>query len=494
MMGVSTIVDIMSLKQQGLSKRSVARRLGISRDTVRKYWDCARVEPACYSTRSKLIDPYCDYITGRLEKYPDLSGQQLFDEIIEKGFKGSYRSVRRYVASNRPRVFREYKPFETLPGEQAQADWGHFGTIELEGAKHNLYAFVFTLGWSRVSYAEFVVRMDMATFLSCLQRAFAYIGGIPQEVLFDNAKTVVSERVGHIVRFNDDLLQFALHCGFSPRACWTYDAESKGKVESVVKYVRGNFFYGREYDGLEDLNRQVQHWCAHKANMRVHGTTGEIPWERMETERSYLQPQPSLSSPPFVVQERLATRTSLISVEGNRYSVPAWWARRRVWFRRYEHHLELLEGQAVVDRIDLEYGRGKRVIRDEHYPEHERAKQRKTPSNPLQAQFESLAPEAVTYLQGLSRSRVGSLREQMESIIGLKDVYEGSQLSRAMARALEYRAFGYGILKGILTRYETAPESLPDVASVETVALSLDLDVQVEKRDLSYYGKLGASS
>ncbi len=114
--------------------------------------------------------------------------------------------------------------------------------------------------------------------------------------------------------------------------------------------------------------------------------------------------------------------------------------------------------------------------------------------NPFQPQFESLAPEAVTYLQGLSRSRVGSLREQMESIIGLKDVYEGSQLSRAMARALEYRAFGYGILKGILTRYETAPESLPDVASLETGALSLDLDVQVEKRDLSYYGKLGASS
>ena len=123
MTGVSTIVDIMRLKEQGLSKRAVARRLGVSRDTVSKYWDCVRVEPGCYSTRSKLIDPYCDYITERLENYPDLSAQQLFDDITGKGYGGSYRSVRRYVASIRPRKFREYKPFETLPGEQAQVDW-----------------------------------------------------------------------------------------------------------------------------------------------------------------------------------------------------------------------------------------------------------------------------------------------------------------------------------------------------------------------------------
>ena len=114
---VSTIVDIMRLKQQCLSKRAVARRLGVSRDTVRKYWDCTHVERGRYSPRSKVIDPYCDYITARLEKYPELSSQQLFDEITRQGFKGSYRTVRHHVASIRPRDYREYKPFETLPGD-----------------------------------------------------------------------------------------------------------------------------------------------------------------------------------------------------------------------------------------------------------------------------------------------------------------------------------------------------------------------------------------
>ena len=406
------IVDIMQLKKQGLSKRAIASRLGISRDTVSKYWDGAPLKTSDYGPRKKLVDPYHDYITQRLEKYPELSADQLFDEIKAKGYKGSTRSLRRYVASIRPHNFREYKPFETMPGEQAQADWGHFGTIEVERATYKLYAFVFTLCWSRVSYVEFVVRMDMATFLSCLYRALAYIGGVPGEIVFDNARVVVSERVGKVIRFNENLLHFALAAGFTPRACWTYDAESKGKVESMVKYVRRGFFYGREFNDLTDLNRQALGWCDNKANKRVHGATGEIPWERISDERNYLRLLPATCAQPFVLEERKATRTSLISVEGNKYSVPSRWARQTVRFQRYENRLELLDERGVADNIRLEDGRGKRIIRDEHYPAHELAQQRKTPANPLQAKFEALAPEAEAYLQGISRSRTGSLREQ----------------------------------------------------------------------------------
>ena len=123
---------------------------------------------------------------------------------------------------------------------RAQVDWGHFGTIVENGARHKLYAFVFTLCWSRVSYVEFIIRGDMATFISCMNRAFEYIGGVPREVLFDNAKVVVSERVGKIVRFNQNLLQFALSSGFTPLACWTNDPESKGKVESQVGDCQGS--------------------------------------------------------------------------------------------------------------------------------------------------------------------------------------------------------------------------------------------------------------
>lgn len=483
---VATIVDIMRLKEQGLSKRAIAKRLGISRDTVSKYWNTANLElrQPCYSGRAQLIDPYRDYITSRLENYPDLSAKRLYEEIKKKGFKGSERTVRRYVQKIRPAKHREYKPFETLPGEQAQVDWGHFGNIVIQGKRYKLYAFVFTLCWSRVSYVEFVIRLDMASFLTSLHRALEYIGGVPREILFDNAKVVVSERVGNIVRFSEDLLHLALAYGFTPRACWTYDAETKGKVESQVKYVRRGFFYAREFKDLLDLNRQVRIWCDTEANTRVHGTTGKIPWLQLQEEQPHLKKLARTSSMPFVLQKRSVTRTSLISVDGNKYSVPSRWARGTVYFRRYEKHLELLDDQEVVDTIQLQEGRGKRFIRDEHYPEHQRAQQRKTPSHPLQVKFEALAPEAKEYLEGLNWSRVGSLREQMEKIIGLQDYYPAPVMAQAMQRALQYQAFGYGTLKRILKGLSAG--SLPETPAPGS-PLPESLNVKIQQRDLSYY-------
>lgn len=492
---VATIVDIVRLKEQGLSQRAVAKRLGISRTTVSKYWNGTTkklIEPR-YDRRPQLIDPHRDYIMARLAKYPELSAYRLNKEILKQGYQGSERTVRRYVQSIRPQKYREYKPYETLPGEQAQVDWGHFGTIVVEGVRYKLYAFVFTLSWSRVSYVEYIIRGDMATFLSCMHRAFEYIGGVPREVLFDNVKVVVSERVGSVVRFNENLLHLALAYGFTPQACWTNDPETKGKVESQVKYVRRSFFYGREFENLDDLNGKAFTWCNEEANQRIHGTTKEVPWERLAVEREHLKPVSAQANMPFVIEERQATRTNLIAVESNQYSIPSRFARRKVRFRRFEGHLELLDGQQqVVDTIPLAYGRGKRIIRDEHYPEHQRVRERKTPSHPLQAKFEDLAPEAPAYLQGLSRRRVGTLRDQMQKITDLGKIYPPAAISRAMQRALEYQSFGYGALKRILERQATAPESLPEGPS-QPQPLPANLNVQVEQRDLTYYRAMGGA-
>lgn len=486
-------MDIMRLKEQGLSKRAVAKRLGISRDTVSKYWNTKNIEPGqpCYNSRAQLIDPYRDYITDRLDNYPELTAKRLYKEIKKQGFTGSERTVRRYVQNIRPAAHREYKPFETLPGEQAQVDWGHFGNIIIEGKRYKLYAFVFTLCWSRTNYVEFVTSLDMASFLTSLHRALEYTGGVPREILFDNAKVVVSERVGNIVRFSEDLLHLALSYGFTPRACWTYDAESKGKVESQVKYVRRGFFYAREFKDLADLNQQARTWCDTEANTRIHGTTGEIPWLQLQKERSHLKTLPETKNMPFVLQKRSVTRTSLISVDGNKYSVPSRWARSTIYFRKYEKHLELLDGQQVVDSISLEEGRGNYIIRDDHYPKHQKKQQRKTPSHPLQAKFEALAPEAKEYLEGLNRSRAGNLRDQMEKIVGLQDLYPAPAITRAMQRALEYQAFGYGTLKRILRGLDTGTLS---EAPVSGTPLAKDLNVHVQQRDLSYYGKVAAQS
>jgi len=493
--GVVTLVDIMRLKEQGLSRRAVARRLGLSRATVSKYWDVTPTgltPPTGYKRRAQLGAAYRDYITGRLEEYPELSACRLYKELVKRGYQGSERSVRRQVRAIRPSKQRAYKPYETLPGEQAQVDWGHFGTILVDGVRYKLYAFVFTLCWSRVTYVEFVIRLDLATFLSCMHRACEYMGGVPREMLFDNAKVVVSERVGKVVRFTEDLMHFALAYGFTPRACWTYDAETKGKVEAQVKFVRRGFFYGSKFAALQDLNQRVSQWCSEEANTRIHGTTRAVPAAQLQHEQGHLKALPARLGMPFVIEERKKTRTSLISVDNNYYSVPSDWTEKKVRFRRFEGHLELLDADRVVDTIPLAYGRGQRIIRDEHYPQHQRAQQRKTPAHPLQARFEALAPEAPAYLAGLSSSRVGTLRDQMESIVALGELHPSAAISQAMQRALAFQSFGYGTLKRILARQATSPESLPEVPA-EVHTLPETWNVQVEQRNPAYYQVMGGA-
>ncbi|WP_324669533.1 IS21 family transposase [Geochorda subterranea] len=384
------MIQLRRLRDEGFKKVQVAKRLGIHRDSVAKYWEgpALPAEPPRYRQRARKIDRYVEYITARLARWPELTAERLYQEIRQQGYTGSRRTVRRFVAKIRPHPVREYKPIETLPGEQAQVDWGHFGTLVVEGARVRLYAFIFTLSWSRVIYVEFITSLAMATLAGCLHRAFEYIGGVPRTLLFDNAKTVVAERVGGVVRYQQELLQLAALYGFAPKACWARDPESKGKVESMVKYVRRGFFYGRAFTDLADLNRQVRAWMDAVANARVHATTGAVPWDRLAQEAPHLKPL-ALSAPQGILEQRKATRTNLISVEGNRYSVPARFARRPVSYRRFEHHIEILEDGQVVDRIALVPGRGRVMIRDDHYPQHQARRQ---PAHPLQARLRPWPP------------------------------------------------------------------------------------------------------
>lgn len=489
MTGVGTIVDIRALRSEGLYKNNVAALLGIDRKTVAKYWDGPATNPEAprYKRRKRKIDPYMDYITARLEQWPLLSAERLYQEIVAMGYDGSRRSVRRAVAEVRPKKKREYKPFETLPGEQAQVDWGHMGRILVDGVNVPLYCFVFTLSWSRVRYVEFVTTLNMATFLGCMHRAFQYIGGVPREIVFDNAKTVVAERVGGVVRYNQNLMHMAATYGFRPRACWANDPESKGKVESSISYVKKGFFYGREFKGLDDLNAQALRWCNEIANSKVHSTTNEVPCQRLEQERAFLQPL-TVAQPLCIIEERRVTKTQLISVEGNTYSVPPVFAQKKVRYRRYEDRIELLDGDEVVDTIRLVAGRGRRCIDDRHYPAHLGKKERAR--HPLQARFEALAPSAREYLQGLAQHGPGRLREQMEQIVALAQHCSQDALEQAMQRSIAFQAFGYGRLKRILQRLEKAPQTLrTPLSRAETRSKELAaVSVGVERRDLSYYG------
>jgi transposase len=286
--------------EQGLGKRAIAKQLGVSRRTVHHWIATGQltrvVETSATRTtvpRPQKLDRFKPLIHERLLAYPALSAERLFAECRAGGYSGGVTRLRDYVARVRPRPAPEpVIRFETAPGVQAQFD---FAEVQLSWGKR--YAVLVVLGYSRKLYVEFVPRQTALAVMQSLERAFADFGGVPLEVLFDQLKAVIigdQRPAGGTLLENAEFARFAAHAGFRIRACRPYRAQTKGKVERPVSYLRTSFLYGREFLGDADLADQCARWLAEVANARIHGTTGERPDERFQRdEQAVLQPLPA---------------------------------------------------------------------------------------------------------------------------------------------------------------------------------------------------------
>ncbi|TVQ41596.1 MAG: IS21 family transposase [Spirochaetaceae bacterium] len=285
--------------KDGWSKADLARRFGVSRRVIYYWIGSGQLDreldgqAASYTPRPPVaskIDPFTGIILSRLEEFPKLSAVRLFDEIREAGYQGSYTQVKEYVRRVRPRA--EVEPvvrFETPPGRQAQVDFAHFNT-----PWGKRWALVVVLGYSRFMWVGFFARQTMENLIRGIEAAFAYFGGVAEELLFDQMRAVIVEDQrssgGRLIE-NIEFLRFAAHWGFKTRACRPYRAQTKGKVERPIRYLRENFFYGRHFLNDQDLEAQLAGWLDTKANVRVHGTTGLIPAEQLASvERAVLGP------------------------------------------------------------------------------------------------------------------------------------------------------------------------------------------------------------
>lgn len=313
--------------EQGVGKSELARRFGVSRRTVYNWIEGGQLDrdldaqAVRYGPRPAVprkLDPYCGIIAARLEMFPLLSAQRLFEELRAAGYPGGYSQVRDYVRQVRPRPPAEpVVRFETPAGFQGQVD---FATFKLPWGRR--YALLVVLGYSRLLWLRFFPRQTMETLLRGLESAFEFFGGVPQELLFDQMRSVVlsDERFsdGGLV-LNTEFLRFAAHWGFRPRACRPYRARTKGKVERPIRYVRQSFFYGRSFLNDADLNAQGEYWLENTANRRRHRTLGESPQLRFERdEREQLQALAPLPYPRLGTQPPAAAPSrprSLIQVE-----------------------------------------------------------------------------------------------------------------------------------------------------------------------------------
>jgi transposase len=313
-----TLVLLKHYLESGLSKSAIAAQLGISRRLVYHLIATGQLErdlnldtPRVRADgRGSKLDVVMPLIEERLAAYPALSGVRLFAECRAAGYTGQYSLLTAYLATVRPRVVPEpVVRFETAPGEQAQFD---FADVKLPWGKR--FALVVVLGYSRLLYVEFVARQTAWSVMRGLEHAFVAFDGVPQHVLFDQMKSVIvadHRPGGGRLLENAEFTRFAAHWGFGIRACRPYRAQTKGKVERPIHYLRDNFLYGRTFLGDADLADQCTRWLADVANARVHATTKESPYARWAAaERATLFPLATRPYHSLIVRPDAAPSTT----------------------------------------------------------------------------------------------------------------------------------------------------------------------------------------
>ena len=323
MISMEVFMDILALRRQGFSMRYIARKLGIHRDTVKKYLNSG-IPPQYRKHKRKpsILDPYKQIIEDYL-KQDNYQATWILDRIRQMGYSGSYETLKIYVHQIKEQLQRvAYVRFETEAGLQAQVDLGDFQVQEPNGLVSTIFAFIMVLGFSRAMFVEFVKRCTLESFMEGHIHAFRYLGGIPAEILYDNMKNVVISRNNGKVIFNSEFLHFAHHYQYQPITCPPYSPWVKGKVERPLDYIRERFWRGYVFDSLERTNQDVLCWLDSIANQRIHGT------HRQSVRMRWLQEQTSLSKLPKVAYDtstkvfRKVYKDCQVSYDANRYVVP----------------------------------------------------------------------------------------------------------------------------------------------------------------------------
>lgn len=349
--------EINDYKRQGLTITQISALTGHSRPTIRKY--LAQAQTPRYGPREPrptLLDPHRSFLEERL-RAGVWNAVVLWRELKERGYTGGYTAVKDFVRPRRREAHTvAVRRFETPPGKQAQVDWGDLGEItQADGVRHKLNAFVLTLGYSRAMFCDIALDQKLPSFLRMHEAAFSFLGGVPEEILYDNTKTVVLKLLTEgvdtrgEVKLNPTFADFARYWGFTPRLCRAYRPQTKGKVENGIGYLRKNFLCGRDASSLDDLRQQMQVWNQTVALPRVHGTTHRVVLEAWEEERPSLNPVENRRAYPLVVEcLRRVSRDAFVSWQSNRYSVPWQHAGQEVLVREIGAVVEIVRDQAQV--------------------------------------------------------------------------------------------------------------------------------------------------
>jgi transposase len=416
---------------------TIAAQLHVHHSTVRRVLAQAGLPHARTSPRPSAIDPFVVFILQTLERFPTLTAARLYAMVCERGYTGSASQFRHRVALLRPSKRAEaYLRLRTLPGEQGQVDWGHFGHIQIGRARRPLMAFVFVLSYSRRIFLRFYLDARMGSFLGGHTQAFQTLGGCPRVILYDNLKSAVLERHGEAIRFHPTLLALAAHYRFEPRPVAVARGNEKGRVERAIRYVREAFFAARDFTDLSDLNAQALAWCQGQAADRL------CPQDTsMRVRTAFLAEQPLLLALPadeFPGHERTQVsvgKTPYVRFDLNDYSVPAAHVQTTLTVLADTERVRILDGTHLVAQHRRSFDRGAQIEDAAHIQElieFKRAARRHRATD----QLVRAVPAIQTLLVAAANRgyNLGSITAALARLLGR---YAPDEMQAAVLQALE---------------------------------------------------------
>ena len=477
-MKIETEAEVLRLfNAEGWLRNTIAKQLGLHHSAVARVLARNGIIPKASRVRSSKVDEFIPFIESTLEKYPKLNATRLHHMVKDRGYKGGVDHFRDIVRRLRPVPKGEvYLRLSTLPGEQAQCDWAHFGKIKIGNAERRLLAFVMVLSYSHKIFVQFYLNDSTANFLRGHIDAFDYFQGVPRTVLYDNLKSAVIERVGDAIHFNPDLLALSAHYRFAPRPVPPARPNEKGRVERAIRYVRGNFFLARNFDNVKDLNMQVLKWCNEEAIVRTNPQNRLISIdEAFKIEKESLLSINPAGFPVFDRKPVRARKTPYIRFDLNDYSIPARFAHRELLVEATLDEVSITDGVQVVALHPRSFEKGKQIENPHHISDLV-AEKRKANKHRSIDRLRAVAPSCEKFFckaaqRGLNLGRLTQLLLQM------LDLYGAGELEAALSEILNAGPIHSQQVLTVLQRRRAAKGLPPPVplhfAQVQTNQVSI---------------------
>lgn len=475
--------------REHLSLRQIGERLGLDPETVARWAKRERFEPRQAPPRASKLDPFRADIARWLEQHP-YTARQIWQRLRQQGYTGQYTIVGKLVRTLRRTPPKAFLSLQFLPGQCAQLDWGHAGWMTVGSTRRRVSFLVLVFCYSRKMYVEFTLGQSMEQFLCAQQKGFLFLGGVTAEMMVDNCKTAVLDHpVGGPATLHPRYVDFAQHYGFTIKACTPRQPQQKGRVESAVAYIKGNFLNGLELNSLESLNAQARDWLNTVANVRQHAHTRRTPEELFVEEIPKLRP---LHLRPYEACNYLPVRANnraRVIFETNRYSVPPAYANRSLVLKLYPDRLVFYNDHDQQVALHLRcYDRHQ----DREQPEHLEAllaQRRQGRQQQQWVRFMNLSPLSEAYYQALEQRRENP-RQHLLKILALSEHHGVDATARALQDAYDLQAFGSEYLANLLAQ-RARPEVIP--GALHLTRASDQLELELPPPDLSLYERLGGA-